>query len=170
MQLTLGRLLPSITTCRPRTKIGPSNKEALGRSAVVEAAEAVIAADSRAVAEALTAAVLRVEADAFTAALLREGSVHRGGVAYRGGAAAGRRGGYGYRGGGWHGGGYAWRCGYYRPNGAYWAIGGAIADGAAIGYLAASTATAYGTPPAPGYCWYYTDASRTNGFWDVCPQ
>ncbi len=26
-----------------------------------------------------------------------------------------------------------------------------------------------GAPPAPGYCWYYTDPSRTQGFWDVCP-
>jgi hypothetical protein len=23
-------------------------------------------------------------------------------------------------------------------------------------------------PPASGYCWYYTDPSRTRGFWDVC--
>jgi hypothetical protein len=22
---------------------------------------------------------------------------------------------------------------------------------------------------APGYCWYYTDPSRTQGFWDACP-
>jgi hypothetical protein len=60
--------------------------------------------------------------------------------------------------------------GVYRPYGAYWAAGGALAAGAAIGYLAASAATAYGTPPAPGYCWYYTDPSQTQGFWDVCPQ
>jgi hypothetical protein len=26
-----------------------------------------------------------------------------------------------------------------------------------------------GAPPAPGYRWYYTDPSRTQGFWDVCP-
>jgi hypothetical protein len=48
--------------------------------------------------------------------------------------------------------------------------GGAIAAGAAIGFLAAATAAAWaGSPPAPGYCWYYTDPSRTQGFWDVCP-
>src|SRR3954467_7039390 len=48
--------------------------------------------------------------------------------------------------------------------------GGAIAAGAAIGFVAAATAAAWaGSPPAPGYCWYYTDPSRTQGFWDACP-
>jgi hypothetical protein len=58
---------------------------------------------------------------------------------------------------------------YVRP--AYrWGPGGAIAAGAAIGFVAAATAAAWaGAPPAPGYCWYYTDPSRTQGFWDVCP-
>ena len=42
--------------------------------------------------------------------------------------------------------------------------------GAAIGFVAAGTAVAWaGAPPAPGYCWYYTDPSRTQGFWDACP-
>lgn len=27
-----------------------------------------------------------------------------------------------------------------------------------------------GAVPAPGYCWYYTDPGRTQGFWDVCPS
>ena len=41
---------------------------------------------------------------------------------------------------------------------------------ARIGFVAAATAAAWaGAPPAPGYCWYYTDPSRTQGFWDVCP-
>jgi hypothetical protein len=59
--------------------------------------------------------------------------------------------------------------GWVRP--AYgWGPGGAIAAGAAIGFVAAATAAAWaGAPPAPGYCWYYTDPSRTQGFWDVCP-
>jgi len=58
---------------------------------------------------------------------------------------------------------------YVRP--AYrWGPGGAIAAGAAIGFVAAGTAAAWaGAAPAPGYCWYYTDPSRTQGFWDVCP-
>jgi hypothetical protein len=48
--------------------------------------------------------------------------------------------------------------------------GGAIATGAALGFVAAATAVAWaGAPPAPGYCRYYTDPSRTQGFWDVCP-
>jgi hypothetical protein len=57
------------------------------------------------------------------------------------------------------------RPGWYR-----WGPGGAIAAGAAIGFLAAGAAVAYGTPPAPGMCWYYTDPTRTQGFWDYCPQ
>jgi hypothetical protein len=37
-------------------------------------------------------------------------------------------------------------------------------------FVAAGTAAAWaGAAPAPGYCWYYTDPSRTQGFWDVCP-
>jgi hypothetical protein len=52
-----------------------------------------------------------------------------------------------------------------------WRPGGAIAAGAAIGFLTAATAAAYAssTAPAPGLCWYYTDASRRAGFWDYCP-
>jgi hypothetical protein len=47
--------------------------------------------------------------------------------------------------------------------------GGAIAAGAAIGVVTSATAAAWaGAPPGPGYCWYYTDPSRTLGFWDVC--
>jgi hypothetical protein len=57
------------------------------------------------------------------------------------------------------------RPGWYR-----WPAGGAIAAGAAIGFVAAAGAAAYaGSPPAPGMCWYYTDPSRTQGFWDTCP-
>jgi len=48
--------------------------------------------------------------------------------------------------------------------------GGAIAAGAALGFVTAATAVAWaGAAPAPGMCWYYTDASRTQGFWDACP-
>ena len=66
---------------------------------------------------------------------------------------------------GWNGGGVRWaRPGWYR-----WPAGGAIAAGAALGFVAAGAAVAYGTPPVPGYCWYYTDPSRTQGFWDACP-
>lgn len=57
------------------------------------------------------------------------------------------------------------RPGWYR-----WPPGGAIAAGAALGFVAAGTAVAWaGAPPAPGYCWYYTDPSRRQGFWDACP-
>jgi hypothetical protein len=66
---------------------------------------------------------------------------------------------YVYRGGPW-----------VRPRNYWWPVGGAIAAGAAIGLLTAATATAYAGPaPGPQYCWYYTDPSRTQGFWDLCP-
>jgi hypothetical protein len=49
------------------------------------------------------------------------------------------------------------------------ALGGAIAASAAIGFVSAATAAAWaGAAPAPGMCWYYTDPSRTQGFWDYC--
>src|SRR5262249_28049162 len=66
----------------------------------------------------------------------------------------------GYRGGGWA------RPGWYG-----WRPGGAIAAGAAIGFVAAAGAAAYASTaaPAPGMCWYYTDAYRRAGFWDYCP-
>jgi hypothetical protein len=88
------------------------------------------------------------------------GGAHRGGAyhggAYRGGA---------YRGGGVYRGGGAW----VRPYG--WPVGGAIAAGAAIGFVTAATAAAWASaPPQPGLCWYYTDASQRNGFWDNCPR
>ena len=44
------------------------------------------------------------------------------------------------------------------------------AGGAAIGVIGAASAAAYyGQPPEEGLCWYYTNPSRTAGFWDVCP-
>lgn len=60
--------------------------------------------------------------------------------------------------------------GWARPGNYWWRPGGAVAAGAAIGFVSAATAAAWaGAPPAPGYCWYYTDQSRTQGFWDACP-
>jgi hypothetical protein len=74
---------------------------------------------------------------------------------------------YGYRGG------YAGRRGAAvwagRPGWYSWAPGGAVAAGAALGFVTAATATAWaGAPPEPDLCWYYTDPSRRQGFWDVC--
>jgi len=46
-----------------------------------------------------------------------------------------------------------------------------MAAGAALGFVTAAAAASYvGQPPAPGYCWYYTNPQRTQGFWDVCPR
>jgi len=58
------------------------------------------------------------------------------------------------------------RPGWYR-----WGPGGAIAAGAALGFVAAAGAAAYASAPAPapGMCWYYTDPYRRSGFWDYCP-
>jgi hypothetical protein len=82
------------------------------------------------------------------------GGVYHGRTAVRGAAVArpGRRG-------------VAW----VRPARYGWPRGGAIAAGAAIGVATAATAAAWaGAPPASGMCWYYTDPSRTQGFWDYC--
>jgi hypothetical protein len=100
----------------------------------------------------------------------RGGVYHRGGTAvggYRGGAYRGGlyRGGV-YRGAGVYRGGYG---GWARPGWYRWGPGGAIAAGAAVGVLAAGAAAAYaGSAPAPGLCWYYTDPSYRQGFWDAC--
>jgi hypothetical protein len=57
-----------------------------------------------------------------------------------------------------------------RPRNYWWPVGGAIVAGAAIGVLTASSAAALAGPgPGAGYCWYYTDPSQTQGFWDQCP-
>jgi hypothetical protein len=65
----------------------------------------------------------------------------------------------------------AGRGGWARPARYRWPVGGAIAAGAAIGFVTAATAAAWaGAAPAPGMCWYYTDQSQTQGFWDYCPQ
>jgi hypothetical protein len=121
-------------------------------------------------AEALPiAAVQMIEGSHAIPVMVRAGGVHAG---HAGGVHGGRnvyRGGHNvYRGG--HntvvvGGRGAWGRGYR------WAPGGAIAAGAAIGFVAAASAAAYATtrPPAPGLCWYYTDPSQRSGFWDVCP-
>lgn len=56
-----------------------------------------------------------------------------------------------------------------RPARYSWRPGGAIAAGAAMGFLAAANAAWAGPPPAAGLCWYYTDWTQRNGFWDWCP-
>ncbi len=102
-------------------------------------------------------------AQGFTPTQVR---MHRGGAVVRGprgGAAVVGRGHYG---------GAVVRRGY---GGAWvrryrWAPGGAIAAGAAIGFVSAATAAAWASaPPQPGLCWYYTDPTQRNGFWDNCP-
>ena len=62
------------------------------------------------------------------------------------------------------------RPGWARPAHFWWRPGGAVAAGAAIGFISATMASDWaGPPPAPGYCWYYTDITRWYGFWDECP-
>jgi hypothetical protein len=89
-------------------------------------------------------------------------------VVVRRGVAVGPRGGvYRYRGAAVVRPGVGWA----RPGWYGWRPGGAIAAGAAIGFIAAAGAAAYATAPAPapGMCWYYTDPYRRAGFWDYCP-
>lgn len=60
---------------------------------------------------------------------------------------------------------------WVRPPSYWWHPGMAVAAGAAIGFVSAAAAASWaGPPPASGYCWYYTDADRTKGFWDACPK
>jgi len=60
---------------------------------------------------------------------------------------------------------------WVRPPAYWWRPGAAVAAGAALGFVTAAAATTYvaSRPPAPGYCWYYTNTQRTQGFWDACP-
>ena len=59
---------------------------------------------------------------------------------------------------------------WVRPGAYWWPAGGAVAAGAAIGFATAVVATAWaGQAPGPNYCWYYTDESKQQGFWDTCP-
>jgi len=124
-----------------------------------------------------------VTADHLTPVMVR-----RGGMAVRrGGAVVGPRGGVAVRRSaavvrpGWHGGGVrraavvrpGWNGGgvrWARPTGYWWRPGAAVAAGAAIGVVGAATAVAWaGAAPGPNMCWYYTDPSKTQGFWDTCP-
>src|SRR5712675_3599768 len=58
--------------------------------------------------------------------------------------------------------GYAGGVRWARPGWYRWPAGGAIAAGAALGFVTAATAAAWaGAAPTPGMCWYYTDPSRT---------
>jgi hypothetical protein len=62
------------------------------------------------------------------------------------------------------------RTGAWVRPGYRWRPGGAIAAGAAIGFVTAATAVVWaGAAPGPNLCWYYTDSSRQQGFWDACP-
>jgi hypothetical protein len=99
-------------------------------------------------------------------AVVRGGAVYRGpagGAAVRRSAVVGPRGNVAVRT-------TAVRGAWARPGRYRWPRGGAIAAGAAIGFVAAASAVAWaGAPPADGLCWYYTDMTRTQGFWDYCP-
>jgi hypothetical protein len=128
----------------------------------------------------VTYAEWSVQAAVDWAQMRRGGAARRGFVARgpRGGVVAGRRAAVvrpGYRPG------YrpvrplpkpvVMRPGWRRPAAYWWRPGTAVAAGAALGFVTAAAATAYvGQPPAPGYCWYYTNPQRTQGFWDLCPR
>jgi hypothetical protein len=95
-------------------------------------------------------------------------AVRRGAVVGRGGAAV-RRGAVVGRGGVVRRGVVVRRGAWVRPGRFWWPVGGAIAAGAAIGFVGAATAAAWAGPaPGPGMCWYYTDPTQRQGFWDAC--
>lgn len=53
----------------------------------------------------------------------------------------------------------------------HWNRGGAVAAGAAMGFIAGAAAVSLAGPaPRSGYCWFYTTRARTTGFWDWCPR
>lgn len=59
---------------------------------------------------------------------------------------------------------------WVRPARYTWRPGAAVAAGAAIGFVSAASVAAWaGAAPGPNMCWYYTDASHHQGFWDACP-
>ena len=97
----------------------------------------------------------------------RAGGFHGGGVraggVHGGGVRAGGVHGGGVRLGGVHGGAVGWHGGavrvggWSRPGNYYWRPGGAIAAGAAIGFVTAAAAASWaGAAPGPNMCWYYT--------------
>jgi hypothetical protein len=60
--------------------------------------------------------------------------------------------------------------GWVGPDWYWWPPGGAALVGAAIRFVEPRNAPAYaGLQPAPIMCWYYTEPSRIQGFWDYCP-
>jgi hypothetical protein len=45
-----------------------------------------------------------------------------------------------------------------------------VSAGFAVGYATSKNAIAWaGSPPAPNYCWYFTERGTLYGFWEVCP-
>jgi hypothetical protein len=125
-------------------------------------------------------ALLEVTNDTLVVEVARRGGARAGGARVRGGAAVRRGAVVGPRGGAAVRRGAVVRPGVVRPGVArpgrwvrpgnyWWRPGGAIAAGAAIGFVTAATAAAWAGPaPGPNMCWYYTDPSRRQGFWDVC--
>ena len=154
--------------------------------AAITAAAVVLTLANAASAVAIPAAPLAAR-DGLAPTLARMGGGHRGGGGYHGGhnvVGGGHNnyhGGHNVVGGGhndYHGGHNVYRGGHnvYVGGGGWrrsygWAPGGAIAAGAAVGFMTAATAAAVASSraPAPGLCWYYTDASQRAGFWDNCP-
>lgn len=85
-----------------------------------------------------------------------------------------RPGGWGRWGKGWPGDrnfGDIRRGNWVRPPNYWWGPGAAVAAGAAAAWIEAdAVASSVGPAPGPDMCWFYTDTTKTAGFWDVCPQ
>lgn len=162
----------------------------IGKILLIAAMSAAVTIPPASALNVASPAVLSIKADHQASgdlievrAVARRGGVARGPrggmVVHRGGAVVGPRGGAAYRRTAVVGprgnvavrnrAVVAGRGGWARPGWYGWPRGGAIAAGAAIGFVSAATAAAWaGAAPASGMCWYYTDPSRTQGFWDYC--
>jgi hypothetical protein len=160
-----------------KTSLVPPPTRKLGRLSAITVGLAIILSNSAAWPAPLLptppTSMLHADIEQARAVVRRGGAVvgPRGGaVARRGTAVVGPRGNVAVRQTtvvrpGYRGGGVRWA----RPAHYGWPRGGAIAAGAAIGFVTAATAAAWaGAAPAPGMCWYYTDPSRAQGFWDSC--
>jgi hypothetical protein len=44
------------------------------------------------------------------------------------------------------------------------------ASGGTLGFISAAAAASWaGAAPGPNLCWYYTNPSQQQGYWDACP-
>jgi hypothetical protein len=63
------------------------------------------------------------------------------------------------------------RGSWVRPSSYWWRPGAAVAAGAAASWIGEeAVASSVGPAPGPDMCYFYTDTTKTAGFWDICPE